>query len=76
MYDALVVGVPDERLGQRVTAVLSLAGEDPGSDALRAHCRAQLAGYKIPREIHVVEEVHRTPSGKADYGWARQTALG
>jgi fatty-acyl-CoA synthase len=75
VYDALVIGVPDERLGQRVTAVLSLAGKDPGSDALRAHCRTQLAGYKIPREIHVVEEVRRTPSGKADYGWARQTAL-
>jgi acyl-CoA synthetase (AMP-forming)/AMP-acid ligase II len=76
VYDALVVGVPDERLGQRVTAVLSLAGEDPGVEALRDHCRDRLAGYKIPREIHVVGEVRRTPSGKADYGWARQTALG
>ncbi|MEO5875560.1 MAG: AMP-binding protein, partial [Streptosporangiaceae bacterium] len=52
VYDALVVGVADERLGQRVTAVVSLAGTAtaPQTEELRAHCRDKLAGYKIPRE--------------------------
>jgi acyl-CoA synthetase (AMP-forming)/AMP-acid ligase II len=38
---------------------------------LQAHCRAQLAGYKMPRTLHVVDEIARTPTGKADYAWAR-----
>ncbi|MDL4773272.1 acyl-CoA synthetase [Actinomadura xylanilytica] len=86
VYDALVVGVPDERLGARVAAAVSLAGpaSDPsgeaaagataggvGADELIAHCRAVLAGFKVPREIRVVAEVQRSPAGKADYRWAR-----
>ncbi len=73
VYDVLVVGVPDERLGQRVTAVVSLSSP-AGEEELRDHCRLTLAGYKVPRRIHVVDEVRRTPSGKADYRWAKETA--
>lgn len=73
VYDALVVGVPDELLGQRVTAVVSLSAET-GEEELREHCRGVLAGYKVPKRIHVVDEVHRTASGKADYRWAKAAA--
>ena len=48
------------------------AGDDhPNLEALQAHCRKQLAGYKVPRALHVVAEIARTPAGKADYAWAR-----
>ncbi|MGI8334911.1 acyl-CoA synthetase [Actinomadura scrupuli] len=90
VYDALVVGVPDERLGSRVNAVVSVAperhpdtaspaaGETPrlDLDELREHCRKSLAGYKVPREIHLVPEVRRSPAGKADYRWARDICAG
>jgi fatty-acyl-CoA synthase len=75
VYDALVVGVPDDRWGNRVTAVVSLR---PGSiltlDEVQAACRAELAGYKVPRELVVVDRVQRNPNGKADYVWARDVA--
>lgn len=71
--DAVVLGVPDERFGQRVVAVIAVADGQPAPDleTLQAHCRAHLAGYKVPRGVHVVPEILRTPAGKADYGWAR-----
>jgi acyl-CoA synthetase (AMP-forming)/AMP-acid ligase II len=74
--DAVVVGVPDEQWGQRVAAVVaSAAGVDgPTLDDLQAHCRARLAGYKLPRQLHVVAQVRRSPSGKADYQWATAVA--
>ncbi len=43
----------------------------PTSTTLQAHCRAHLAGYKVPRALHVVAEIPRSPAGKADYAWAR-----
>ena len=70
--DCYVVGLPDERFGQRVVAVVGCAGEAPTEDELRAHLRDRLAGYKIPREIRVEPHVQRAPNGKADYGWARE----
>jgi 3-oxocholest-4-en-26-oate---CoA ligase len=75
--DCLVVGVPDERFGQRVTAVLS-ARDGQGLDeaALADFVRTRIAGYKTPRQIIVVETVRRAPNGKADYGWAKAVALG
>jgi acyl-CoA synthetase (AMP-forming)/AMP-acid ligase II len=75
--DAVVVGVPDERFGQAVAAVIApLDGATPPSlDDLRSYCRAQLAGYKAPRHVAVVDEVPRSSSGKADYTWARDVAL-
>jgi len=75
VFDALVIGVPDERLGQRVAALVQ--PRTPGEldlAALEAHVRAQVAGYKVPRTIWLVDEVGRTPSGKPDYTWARKYA--
>jgi acyl-CoA synthetase (AMP-forming)/AMP-acid ligase II len=73
--DVVVVGLPDDRWGQRVVAVVAAApGATPSLDALREHSRTALAGYKLPRELIVVDAVERTPAGKADYKWARATA--
>jgi acyl-CoA synthetase (AMP-forming)/AMP-acid ligase II len=74
--DAVVVGVPDEQFGARVVAVVEPAPDTsrPQFDALQEHCRAHLAGYKVPRELFVVDSVMRTPAGKPDYAWARSIA--
>ena len=75
VYDCLVVGVPDERWGSAVTAVVQpVPGTAPTLDDLAAHCKATLAGYKAPKRLVVVDTIVRSPSGKADYRWARQTA--
>lgn len=75
VYDVLVVGVPDDRWGERVTAVVQpTAGAEPTLEELDEHCRGRLAGYKIPRSLVVVDSVVRSPSGKADYRWARSAA--
>jgi acyl-CoA synthetase (AMP-forming)/AMP-acid ligase II len=74
VYDAIVVGVPDDRWGERVTAVVRLAG-DISEGELIEHCKSQLAGYKVPRAIVVVDEVQRSPVGKADYAWAKERAM-
>jgi acyl-CoA synthetase (AMP-forming)/AMP-acid ligase II len=75
VYDAIVVGIPDERWGQRVAAVVQARdGETPTLDDLQAHCRTKLAGFKVPRELHLVEVVQRSPSGKPDYPWAQKMA--
>jgi len=73
--DALVVGLPDPRWGQRVTAVVASAGDgELTADALVAHVAGRLADYKKPRGIVFVSEVRRSPSGKADLRWARAVA--
>jgi acyl-CoA synthetase (AMP-forming)/AMP-acid ligase II len=74
--DAVVVGAPDEQFGQRVVAIVAAVPGTPAPDlaALQRHCRAQLAGYKVPRAAHVVDAVVRTAAGKADYTWARTIA--
>jgi acyl-CoA synthetase (AMP-forming)/AMP-acid ligase II len=75
VYDCIVVGVPDERWGQRVAAVVQTRdGSPPDLDSLQEHCRTKIAGYKVPREIHVVPEIRRSPSGKPDYPWAKEVA--
>ncbi|WP_018178288.1 AMP-binding protein [Jongsikchunia kroppenstedtii] len=73
--DALVAPAPDERLGQRVAAVVSLraGAEAPSVDEIRDHCRKTLAGYKVPKTVVFVDEIKRTPAGKADYKWAKET---
>jgi acyl-CoA synthetase (AMP-forming)/AMP-acid ligase II len=77
VFDAVVVGVPDERWGQRVAAVVQArSGAAPTLDALDAHCRGYVAGYKVPKELHLVDEVVRSPSGKPDYPWAAKVARG
>jgi acyl-CoA synthetase (AMP-forming)/AMP-acid ligase II len=73
--DVVVVGVPDPRWGQRVTAVLSADRPTPPTvEELRAALQGQLAGYKLPKAIVVVDDVHRSPTGKADYRWALAAA--
>jgi acyl-CoA synthetase (AMP-forming)/AMP-acid ligase II len=75
VFDALVLGVPDDRLGQRVAALIQLRpGAAADAAALQAHVHGLLAGYKVPRTAWFVESVGRTVSGKADYGWARAYA--
>ena len=75
VYDALVVGVPDERWGERVVAVVQpREGSNPTLEELSSHCRNFVAGYKVPRAITYVDQVKRSPSGKADYRWAKEAA--
>ncbi|MGX1128481.1 acyl-CoA synthetase (AMP-forming)/AMP-acid ligase II [Streptomyces glaucescens] len=76
VYDALVAGVPDARWGSRVAAVVQLREGAPGLtlEDVQAHCRPRLAGYKIPRLLVLTDAVRRSPSGKADYRWARAAA--
>ncbi|MYS83248.1 acyl-CoA synthetase [Embleya scabrispora] len=77
VYDAVVVGVPDPRFGERVAAVVSLRPNHTlTTKDLAEHAREQLAGYKIPRDLVTVVEVPRTPAGKPDYRWAKETAVG
>jgi len=72
--DAVVVGAPDDRWGEAVTAVVQARpGEAPTLDALADHCRARLAAFKVPRRLVLVETVRRAASGKPDYRWARST---
>jgi len=77
VFDCTVVGVPDERWGERVVAIVQLR---PGATLtlkdIQDHCRALIAGYKVPRELRMVETIVRSPSGKPDYRWAKATALG
>jgi 3-oxocholest-4-en-26-oate---CoA ligase len=81
VLDAVVAGVPDDRFGERVAAIVQLrpgagAVADADADALRDHCRAAIAGYKVPARIEFVPQVVRSPSGKADYPWARRVLTG
>jgi acyl-CoA synthetase (AMP-forming)/AMP-acid ligase II len=74
--DVLVVGVPDERWGSAVTAVVQpAAGTAPTLDDLVSHCKEHLAGYKVPKHVVLVDAIVRSPAGKADYRWALATAV-
>ncbi len=74
VFDALVVGVPDERFGQHVAAVVQpREGTRPTLADLDAHVRTEIAGYKVPRSLWLVDEVKRSPAGKPDYRWAKDT---
>ena len=71
--DALVFGVPDERFGQRVVGVASLApGAAATFDAIVADARARIASFKLPKELVLVDQVPRAPNGKPDYPAARK----
>jgi acyl-CoA synthetase (AMP-forming)/AMP-acid ligase II len=78
--DAVVVGVPDARWGEQVAVIVAPAADDPRGDGptledVQQHCRARLAGYKVPRVLHLVPEIVRLPTGKADYPWARSVVV-
>ena len=73
VQDAVVVGVPDPRLGQAVAAVV--AGTSPDVEAIKAHVRERLAGYKVPRHVMIAESVERAVTGKADYNAVRARIL-
>jgi acyl-CoA synthetase (AMP-forming)/AMP-acid ligase II len=79
VFDATVVGTPNERFGSQVTAVVELRPEHKGTPPtladLQEHCRKHLAGYKVPRAVVFVDSTVRSPSGKPDYRWAKDTAL-
>jgi acyl-CoA synthetase (AMP-forming)/AMP-acid ligase II len=75
VFDALVIGIPDDRLGQRVAALIQpREGHEVDLAALEAHLRTKIAGYKLPRAVWLVDQIARTPSGKADYRWAHRHA--
>ena len=72
VYDTIVVGVPDDRWGQAVCAVVQPRDLEapPSLASLADHCRSHLAGYKLPRHLVLTDEIVRSPSGKPDYPWA------
>jgi len=86
---ALIIGRADEEriaeLAEDLLGVKLRAGEhvlvDAGTgvgdltlDELASHCATQIARYKLPRELHLVESMQRSPAGKADYAWAKDVA--
>jgi acyl-CoA synthetase (AMP-forming)/AMP-acid ligase II len=76
VYDAVVVGTPDERFGERVTAVVQpRPGTSPTAEELTAFAAQHLARYKLPKTTVLVDEMVRSPSGKPDYRWARARAM-
>ena len=72
VIDAVVAGIPDDRWGQRVAAVLQTrpGAKAPTQQEIEDHLAARIARYKVPRFVHTVETMQRSPSGKPDYGWA------
>ncbi len=72
IFDALVVGVPDERWGQRVAAVVQCRGDKrPTLEELRPVLTREISSYKMPRSLWFVDEIKRSPAGKPDYKWAK-----
>jgi fatty-acyl-CoA synthase len=73
--DALVVGLPDQRFGHRVTAVVVPASDgEVTAEGLAGYVASRLADYKKPRAVVFVDDVRRSPSGKADLRWAAAIA--
>lgn len=76
IFDALVVGTPDARWGSKVTAVVSSRdGKTLTLADIQEKARTLIAGYKVPRELHIADEVQRNAAGKPDYKWAMDYAL-
>ena len=75
VYDVVVVGRPSERWGNEVVAVVQLAeGAEAGADDIVAEAAIYIARYKLPKDVVFCERVQRSPSGKADYRWAKEQA--
>jgi acyl-CoA synthetase (AMP-forming)/AMP-acid ligase II len=76
VYDVLVVGVPDDKYGQAVAAVVELReGESLELEELRTFLREYLSGYKLPRALTIVDRVPRNAAGKAQYPAAKEMAM-
>jgi len=76
VYDVLVVGVPDDKYGQAVAAVVEpREGAEIDLEDLRGFLRAHLSGYKLPRALTIVKEIPRNAAGKARYPRAKEMAL-
>ncbi|MCU1538458.1 MAG: Long-chain-fatty-acid--CoA ligase FadD19, partial [Humibacillus sp.] len=76
VYDCLVVGLPDDKYGQTVAAVVQpREGQTVELDELRTFLRTSLSGYKLPRHLTVVSEIPRNATGKAQYPRAKELAL-
>jgi acyl-CoA synthetase (AMP-forming)/AMP-acid ligase II len=76
VYDVLVVGIPDEKYGQSVTAVVQpREGSTVELEDLRSYLRQHLSGYKLPRALTLVEEIPRNATGKAQYPKAKELAM-
>ena len=76
VFDAVVIGTPNERWGEQVTALVQLrAGMSPSMEEIVTFSRTLVADYKSPKVVFFVPMIERTPVGKADYQWAKVTAL-
>ncbi len=74
--DAVVVGLPDERFGEAVAAVVELReGQTASEDDLAAHVRSTLARYKAPRRVRFVPSIGRAATGKVDYARHREETV-
>jgi len=73
--DVVVVGVPDDRFGEAITAVVSSLGPRLDETAIKAFVKEHLAGYKAPKHVVAVDEVYRSPSGKADFKKTKEIAI-
>jgi acyl-CoA synthetase (AMP-forming)/AMP-acid ligase II len=77
VYDTVVAGRESERWGQEVVAIVQLrAGAQATPEDLLAEAGRHLARYKLPETFVFRDRIERSPSGKADYRWARQQAAG
>ncbi len=75
VFDAVVVGVPDDRWGEMVVALIEVAPSSSATESdLRAFARSTLAGYKVPKRVLVLDSLERAPNGKADYTLLRSIA--
>jgi fatty-acyl-CoA synthase len=76
VYDCVVAGRPSDRWGNEVVAIVRLkAGQTPDEAGLLAEAEKHIARYKLPKAFVFVPEIVRSPAGKADYRWAKQTAV-
>ena len=72
MHDVVVVGRPSERWGQEVVALVELSsGVTATPDEIIAHASEHVARYKLPKDVLFLPAIQRSPSGKADYRWAK-----
>jgi fatty-acyl-CoA synthase len=72
VHDVVVVGRPSERWGQEVVALVELSpGAAASADDIVAHAGRHIARYKLPKDVLFLDAIQRSPSGKADYRWAK-----